>query len=61
MEDKNAKTSENWKYSILLPKNNYITEGCLFQYYHEKHVHGGVQLLLSETRQICWVKIHNLK
>lgn len=42
------------KTAILLPRNNYITK-LIMLYYHERHLHGGVQLLLSAIRQNYWI------
>ena len=50
----NAEISENCKHPIILPKNNSITK-LIINYYHERHLHGGVQLLLSAIRQRYWI------
>jgi hypothetical protein len=51
---KNAEISENQKHPIIIPKNHCITK-LLITHYHEMHLHGGVQLLLSSIRQNYWI------
>ncbi|XP_054724221.1 uncharacterized protein LOC129234258 [Uloborus diversus] len=51
---RNAEIAELQKYPILLPKGNFITN-LIIKYYHEKHLHGGVQLLLFVLRQEFWI------
>lgn len=46
--------SENQKHQIILPKKNIFTR-LLIEYFHNKCLHGGVQVTLVAIRQLYWI------
>jgi hypothetical protein len=50
---KNANISNDIKYPILLPKNNFVTK--LIMYTHEQQLHAGPQGTLAALRQKYWI------
>jgi hypothetical protein len=51
---KNANISNDIKYPILLPKNNFVTK-LIIKYTHEQQLHAGPQGTLAALRQKYWI------
>jgi hypothetical protein len=51
---KNANISNDIKYPILLPKNNFVTK-LIIKYTHEQQLHAGPQSTLAALRQKYWI------